>query len=180
MKKLALAAIGLTGILASCGATVSFEGQPVSINGATYTSNYYYDSIENGQTKRNYVICNDRSTDLYLDLAWSGGLSQVAARFISTKNDGSSQTKVASTSVFNPIYDSRDRFTYTIGTGAVPLSLAKSSSSIAVQKLEAQRIIVTPATIGNVAVDVWGYNEFGYKGPELNIPGTIPIVASCN
>ncbi|MBZ9712116.1 hypothetical protein [Deinococcus multiflagellatus] len=180
MKRAALAALGLMGVLASCNVTVTGPtAQPVTITQLnSYTSDYYYETVENGQTKRNYVICNDRQTRLYLDVSWSGPLSQLGARFTTTRN-GSTSSKEVSTNVFGANTSGRDTFTYTIGAGALPLSARSGGPTLAAQKLAAQAIVVTPSTMGNVAVDIWGYNPDGLKSRELQAPGTIPIVASC-
>lgn len=180
MKKLMLAAAGLTGILASCGST----GGPVlttsvTITDATYTSDFYYEEVQNGTTVPRYVICNDRTNNLYLNVKWSGYLTQFGARFTKELNDGTTTSTEVNSAVSAPVLNGSRTFTYTMGTGATPLNVSVGGPSLSAQKVNAQAIVVTPTTIGNVFATVWGYNEAGLKGPELPLPGGIPVLASC-
>ncbi|ADY26077.1 hypothetical protein Deipr_0921 [Deinococcus proteolyticus MRP] len=76
MKKIALMALGLTGVLASCGGgTSTIEGAP--------TTNWQLRSdvkdINNNIILKagTYVICNDRPTTVQANVSWGAGVTQV-------------------------------------------------------------------------------------------------------
>lgn len=183
MKKIALTALGLTGLLASCGPGMIVSPTPVRITTLnSYTTDYYRERVENGQVVRDYVICNDRTTNLYMDVSWTGPLTRLEARLTYTPTAGASTSRVVSTNTFSPDISGRDIFTYTLEantvTGAGALS-ATRSSNLSAQAIKAQAIVVNPANMGTLAVDLWGYNANGVKSNELQAPGTLPVLATC-
>lgn len=185
MKKLLLAAMGLTGLLASCGGTVVVTYPAVTITQLnSYTSDFYTERVENGQTVRDYVICNDRATNVYMDTSWSGPLARLAANLTYTSNSGATRQNEISTVQFAADTSGRDVFQYTIGANALTSNATalsvKKSSGLSAQSLKPQAIVVSPVAIGTVAVDLWGYNPAGVKSNVLEAPQTIPVLSSCN
>lgn len=162
-----LGAVGLSALLASCGGVVVIS-DPVQITAINeYTSDYYYND-QNGN--RVYVICDNRDTNVYMDVSWTGALSRLNARFEGTQDPAIEKT----TGPFVPDVSGRDTFSYTFAPGAAPLSVSKSKLSA--QALKSQAIIVNPVQKGATFVTVWGYNPDGLKSNEFEAPKGIPVV----
>ena len=165
MKKVLLTAVGLTGLLAGCGAVTVAYG-PVTLNSAQYTSNWSYTNI-NGQTQ--YIICDDRDTTVTMDVMWTGPLSRLDALFEGATTQRAATTRT--TGVFAPDYTGRDTFTYTFGAGMVPLGVTKGETTA----LKAQAIVVNPTNKGTSFVTVQGFNPDGVPSNKIQVPQGIPV-----
>ncbi|WP_309571954.1 hypothetical protein [Deinococcus sp.] len=186
MKKMMLAAVGivgLTGLLASCGttATVSFGFAPgpqrsstLMLDSMAYTTNYqtqsdYTDQNGNTIAAGSYIICDNLSTQMYVDLAWTGGLKNLYVQF---KGLSTGSTKTVPFYAFSGVdYSGSGTATYTLGAGTAPLSVSP--------KVGAQAIVVTPVIVnvkGNTYVNVQGIDQNGYNSNILTSVTALPVV----
>lgn len=188
MKKQVTAAVGmvgLTGILASCGtsATISFGFAPGSAystglilkNITDYSTNYQLSSDvkdQNGQTipAGSYVICDNTSTTMNVDLTWAGGLSKLYVQF---KGLTTNQTKTVQYYSFTGVDTSGSGSAqYILGAGTAPLSVSAG-------KLGAQGIVVNPVVVdvkGYTYVRLQGVDSVGYNSNIIESATAVPVV----
>lgn len=185
MKKLALAAIGLTGILASCGATVTVTGgftpgsgasNSLSLKEFAYSTQYRTTTAftdQNGNTVQagSYVICDNLNTEMYVDLKWQGGLSKLYVQFEGlTTGD---RRNLEFYSYGNVDYSGSGRATSTLTPATAPLRVLTQS------KLSAQAIVVNPVIVrvkGNTYVKMQGLDEGGQYSNVLTSAQAFPVV----
>lgn len=168
-----LGAVGLSAVLASCG-SVDIVFDPVTITAVnSYTSDYYRDVTDptTGQTKREYVICDDRQTTVQMNVSWTGPLSRLDATF---EGANTRETMTKTTGDFVLDTSGRGDFFYTFDVGMAPLSLSKGK--VGAQSLKPQAIIVNPVNKGTTYVTISGYNPDGLKSNEFDAPQGIPVV----
>ncbi|ASN81037.1 MULTISPECIES: hypothetical protein [Deinococcus] len=162
MKKMLLAAISMTGLLASCGG--GFISAPVDVTAVNgFTSNW---TRTNSQGQQEYIICDDRDTTVTMDVSWTGPLAKLDAYFDGAQGTRFPEGKLQTTGWFAPDTSGRDTFTYTFGPGMAPL---KTSSGV-----KAQAIVINPVQKGTTFVTVTGYNPDG-QADSVQAPGGIPV-----
>lgn len=183
MKKLALAAIGLTGILASCGVTVTVSdgftpgsdaSNSLSLNEFAYSTQYrtktdYRDQNGSFIAAGSYIICDNKNTIMYVDLNWTGGLKQVYVQFKGLKTGGTEGVSFYSYSTAD--YSGSEVLEATFGPGTAPLSISG--------KLGAQTIEVNPVILdvkGNTFVKIQGLDEIGRYSNVLTSAQAFPVV----
>ncbi|GHF28962.1 hypothetical protein HNQ07_000924 [Deinococcus metalli] len=186
MKKVLLAAIGvagLSGVLASCGTTavISIGFAPgtqrsstLTLDSMAYTTNYqtqsaFTDQNGNSIAAGSYVICDNLSTQMYVDLEWTGGLKNLYVQF---KGLSTGATKTVPFYPFSGVdYSGSGTATYTLGAGTAPLSVSP--------KVGAQAIVVSPVIVnvkGNTYVNVQGTDQYGYNSNILTSAQALPVV----
>lgn len=166
-----IAALGLSGLLASCGGDLGTvnNSSPVTItNIGSFTSDWYY---MDGTTKK-YVICRDKTTTVEFNVSWTGPLARLDATF---KGGSTGATVTKSTGYFTPDFSGNDVFTYTFDAGMAPQSFGKGEAAA---KLKAQSIIVTPKNPATTSLTVQGFNQDG--NPSNSFPAVLPLeVVTC-
>lgn len=186
MKKVLLAAMGLSGVLASCGGSVVVgvgggyygDGQSTNLqlNSLTnYRTSWQLSSNVQDQSGRTltagtYIICDNTNTDISVDLTWTGGLSKLGLQLRGVNSDTYRNISVYPYSVVDT--SGSGTATYSLGAAMAPLA-TKSS-------LSAQAIVVNPIT----AVDIKGYtyvraqglDAFGLASNVLTSGYSIPVV----
>ncbi|MFC3834728.1 MULTISPECIES: hypothetical protein [Deinococcus] len=159
MKKLMLAAMGLTGLLASCGGGVVTVVDPVrNVSLLEYKSQYSlptaYTDTATGTVypAGSSIICDNFSTKLSATLDWDGDAARFAFQLEGSK--GGKATVLTGTSGGGNGYSGNPSiFEITVGAGVAPLSVKAAG-------LSAQAIVVDPV------------NTFTVKGVTfLNIQG---------
>ncbi len=161
MKRLMMAAVGLTGVLASCGGVeVIVEpitvtppvlvtptnpgntGTPVSnLQLVAYQSQYTlptaYTDTKTGTTyaKGSSIICDNLNTRLSVDVDFNGTINQFGVR-LEGRDTGATDT-IYSGPLGNIRSSNPTRFEFTVGSNVAPLSLGAN-------KLAPQAIVVTP------------------------------------
>ncbi|GGK32292.1 hypothetical protein GCM10008955_27690 [Deinococcus malanensis] len=154
----------MAGLLAGCGSvTVAYE--PVTLNSVQFTSNWFVESNGN----RQYIICNDRETTVFMDVRWTGPLARLDARFEGQNTTANNTTRT--TGYFAPDYSGARQFTYTFGAGMAPQSLTKGQNAA----LSAQAIVVNPVNRGTTFLTVTGYNPDGVPSNTIQLPQGIPV-----
>ncbi|MFN4252392.1 hypothetical protein [Deinococcus sp.] len=185
MKKLVLAAIGLTGILASCGVTVTVSdgftpGSGASgslrLNDFAYSTQYrtttaFTDQNGNTVAAGSYVICDNLNTEMYVDLTWQGGLSKLYVQFegLNTGN----KRNLEFYSYGNVDYSGSGRATSTLTPNTAPLRVLTQN------KLSAQAIVVNPVIVrvkGNTFVRVQGVDQNGQYSNIKESAQAFPVV----
>lgn len=155
-----LAAISMTGLLASCGG--GFISAPVDVTAVNgFTSNW---TRTNSQGQEESIICNDRETTVTMDVSWTGPLAKLDATFEGANTTNKNTTKT--TGWFAPDVSGRDTFNYTFGPNMAPL---KNNEGVT-----AQAIVVNPVQIGTTYVTVTGYNPDGQTDSAV-APKGIPV-----
>lgn len=167
MKKILLAAVGMTGLLASCGDISISSGyygtsnstSTASLNSLTnFTSNYI-------DGKGTPIICYDRPTTVSFDLSWSGYLSTVgfqAAGYNTGAYTNTDEYSVNSGSGSAPVY-------LTFASGTAPLSVTKNP-------ITSQSIIVNPTTKGYTYVRAQGRDRNGNATNVVQTSYSIPVM----
>lgn len=167
MKKLLLAAVGLTGLLASCGGDVSVGNSgyygtynpnaAVKLTSLTnYTTSHQLSSDARDQSgklipKGTDVICSNWSTDVGFNINWTGYLDTVGFQFKGYNTGNFVNTDVYDVS--NP----------TAGTASAEFTL---ESGIAPLNIKPQAITVTPVDVPRV--DILGYTYVRAQGTDAN------------
>lgn len=168
MKKLLLAALGATGLLASCGGggvTIGsgYYGEYNSAASAQLTSltNYTTDYTYNGT----YVICSDADTTLSFNLNWSGYLSAVGFQ-LKGYNTGN--------------YLNTDTYAVNSSAGSAPVSItvARGMAPLKVSStpIKAQAIVVNPVDLGYTYVRAQGVDGNGYYTNVVETNYSIPVM----
>lgn len=185
MKKVLLAAVGLTGLLASCGGvvvTADFGFAPgaqyspsLKLTELTsYRTNYqttapFTDQNGNNIAAGSYVICDNAATVMTVNLKWTGGLDNLYVQFKGLKTGNVKTVQYYS---FNGVDTSGSGTAeYTLGSGTAPLSLPG--------KVSAQAIVVNPVIVnvkGNTYVRIQGVDQFGYNSNILESVTAVPVV----
>ncbi|GGL83060.1 hypothetical protein GCM10010840_21040 [Deinococcus aerolatus] len=179
-----MAAVGLTGVLASCGGvtvTADFGFAPGSqyapslkLNELSYSTNYQAKTAftdQNGNTVRagEYLICDNANTTMLVDLKWTGGLNKLYLQF---KGLSTGATQTVPFYAFNGSDTSgAGQAKFTFGPNTAPLSLSS--------KLVSQAIVVNPVIVnvkGNTYVRVQGIDQSGYNSNILESVTAIPVV----
>ncbi|WP_229777957.1 hypothetical protein [Deinococcus seoulensis] len=185
MKKLALAAIGLTGILASCGATVTVTGGFTPGTGASnslrlkdfaYSTQYrtttaFTDQNGNTVAAGSYVICDNLNTEMYVDLTWQGGLSKLYVQFEGLNTGATKDQQFFSYGQVD--YSGSGRATSTLAPNTAPLRVLTQN------KLSAQAIVVNPVIVrvkGNTFVRVQGVDQNGQYSNIKESAQAFPVV----
>ncbi|WP_412029044.1 hypothetical protein [Deinococcus yunweiensis] len=148
MKKLLLAAMGLTGLLASCGGTVVVTPgvTPVRVTQVTdydtqYTAqaDYYNTSGTKVISAGESMICDNLTTQVFVKFNWTGDLGSATLRLRGVTQDTVTNTvTVAYPSGFT-------------ADGGVQVALAAGVAPRSVGGgLSTQAIVVTPRNIANV------------------------------
>lgn len=174
MKKILLASLLGTSLLASCGdITVS---RPLSnLNVTSYTTSWQLDkpvSDQNGQTlaSGSYIICDNLNTEMQVHVTWTGELRKLALQF---KGVTTGTQKIVSTQDLGYGNTSGSGgFTYTFGAGLAPLGSGT---------LNAQSIVVNPKTVtvkGYTYVNAQGIDSAGNLSNIAQSANSIPV-ADC-
>lgn len=183
MKKILLASVAGAGLLASCGGvTVTlpdyFSGTPsptLRLTGLTnYTTNWRLSenvTDQNGRTLTadTYIICDNKNTTIYADVAYTGGpLSKLGLQL----NGQSGQ--------FAP-YNVSTPFIYTGGaTSGTIQTEFNIGQEVAPLSLGAQAIVVNPVNRvdikGYTFLRVQGQDNVGRSSNTLTSPNSIPVV----
>lgn len=164
MKRLLLAAIGVTGLLASCGPGGSVDNTVPTMTQASglYTSHQLSVNVTDVNTGTvypagTYVICDNKNTTIELGVAWTGALYNLD---VYATGGYYGDTHLLGTYTANGAYNSSGTISYTFGAGAAPLSLPGT--------LKAQGITVTPVTNVNIkgqtSIIVQGNNYYDTPG----------------
>ena len=182
MKKMAWAAIGLTGILASCGATVTIgTSDPVrDFRLLAYQSQYtlpsdYVDTATGTRyPKGTSIICDNWNTRLSVTLDWDGTINTVGAQLVG-RDSGNTRT-VYSAPLGDMYSDNPSVFEFVVGPNTSPLSVGKGGIS-------AQAIVVTPVNTftvkGATFVDVQAQSSDGTNSPVRQSVQALPV-ANCS
>lgn len=155
MKKIALMAMGLAGVLASCG-PVALAFNPFVTTERSSVLNLhnvieYRTSYQLSEAVRDvntnitlpagtYVICDNKVTDVETRFTWSGPLNSIYAQFEGVKSGEKTGAGLGTYSGASTAGDGTARFTF--NPGMAPLSLESG--------LSAQSIVVNPITNVNV------------------------------
>ncbi|GGK92389.1 hypothetical protein [Deinococcus radiotolerans] len=183
MKKIALVASALAITLAGCAVNVSVPGpfQPgtpgssaLNLGTFSYSTQYqtavdYTDQNGNFIAAGSYIICDNKSTEMYVNLTWTGGLKQVYLQFEGAKTDGVQNFNFYSYGSAD--YSGSAQLTATLGRGTAPLSLPG--------RLGAQAIVVNPVILdvkGNTSVKIQGVDAQGRYSNVLESPQAFPVV----
>ncbi|MDK2011807.1 MULTISPECIES: hypothetical protein [Deinococcus] len=182
MKKIALAAAALASALAGCSVTVSVPDftpgtQPspsLRLKEFTYSTQYrtaadYRDQDGTFIAAGSYIICDNKSTTMYVDLDWTGGLKEVYAQFEGLKTGGTKNFSFYSYGAAD--YSGSGLLSATFGPGTAPLGLPG--------QLGAQAIVVNPVILdvkGNTFVKVQGVDEAGRYSNVLESAQAFPVV----
>ncbi|GHG12460.1 hypothetical protein GCM10017783_25670 [Deinococcus piscis] len=152
MKKIALMALGLTGVLASCGGGTVNDSRPPTTDWQLAAD--VKDSAT-GQTirKGTYVICDNANTTVQASASWAAGTERVELLARGVK---SGTVKNLGYKTVNPANGGSSQLLFTFGPKMAPLSL------------NAQSITVNPITRN---VKVLGYTNLGIQTRSAN--GTI-------
>lgn len=140
-----LGAVGLSAVLASCGG-VSVD------NDLGIRSEYQLASdvtdVNTGRVlaKGTYVICDDRATEVELNVSWLAGTKAIN---LAAYGEYYGEGRLLSTYNVNPNTGGSGTLVFTVGAFTAPQS---------VDRMQAQAIVVTPI---NVNVDVKGYTRLG-------------------
>lgn len=180
MKKVLLAAAGLTGLLASCGGSVVIVADPVtSLQLLEYKSGYslptaYTDtSTGTSYPAGTYIICDNLPTRLSATLDWNGD----AARFGFQLEGSKGGTATVFTGYSSNGYSANpSTFEITVGANVAPLSVKASG-------LNAQAIVVTPVNTftvkGYTFLNVVGESRDGRRSNVVKSVQGIPV-ANCS
>lgn len=183
MKKLLIAAVGMTGILAGCGSvtvTGDFGFAPggqyapnLTLKEIGYSTNYQASANftdQNGGTvqKGDYLICDNANTTMFVDLKWTGGLNKLYLQFKGLTT-GAKQTV--------PFYafNSSD----TSGSGQAQFTFGPNTAPLSVNKVVPQAIVVNPVIVnvkGNTYVRVQGVDQNGFNSNIIESVTAIPVV----
>ncbi|GGN34368.1 hypothetical protein [Deinococcus daejeonensis] len=181
MKKIVLAAVGLTGLLASCGGTLIVQpSDPVrNLQLNAYQSQYTlptaYTDTATGTTypKGTSIICDNLTTRLNVELTWDGTISMVGARLVG-RDTGSTSTVYSSD--FGDLYSARPTSVeFVVGPNTAPLSVES-------KRLSSQDIVVTPVNTftvkGATFVDLQAQSSDGTKSNVVQSVQALPV-ADC-
>lgn len=168
MKKIALMALGLTGVLASCGGGVSTENPPRT--DFRLAEKVTYDNGTKSLAAGTYIICNNLPTGVEATIQTDPGVSSflVIAKGVEYGKEVTVREAPADT-------DGQTSVTFKFNPGVAPLSL------------DAQSIVVNPKPVKNV--NVIGFTDFGVRtfdanGNILSQPDfgdfKIPVVDRCS
>lgn len=180
MKKILLAAVGMTGLLASCGDITVLPGyyngigtsSSLTLNGITsYTTDWQLSNAvqdQNGNTiaANTYVICDNKETNLTVGLNWTGGLSKLG---IQLKGVNTGDYKNANFYPYSSVdYSGSGTATVKLSTYMAPLSFNQQS------------ITVNPITKVNVkgytTVSAQGLDSSGLASNVVNSSTKIPVM----
>ncbi|WP_211334166.1 hypothetical protein [Deinococcus radiophilus] len=167
MKKIALMALGLTGVLASCGGSVSTETPPRT--DFRLSEKVTYDNGSKSLNAGTYLICDNLRTGVEVTVDTAPGVDRF---FISAK--GLKEGEVKNFGPYKADADGKTRVTFAFDPRMAPLDL------------EAQAIVVNPKPVKNV--NVLGFTNMGVR--TLNANGSVisepnysqfvfPVVDSC-
>lgn len=181
MKKIVLAAVGLTGLLASCGGTVVVQpSDPVrNLQLSAYQSQYTlpteYRDTTTGVTypRGTSIICDNLNTRLSVDLTWDGTINMVGARLVG-RDTGATRTVYSSN--LGDLYSARpSTFEFVVGPNTAPLSMTRTG-------LSSQAIVVTPVNTftvkGATFVDVQAQSSDGTVSNVVKSVQALPV-ADC-
>lgn len=180
MKKMLIAALGLSGLLASCSnVTVTI---PEITPGTGTSSSLSLTEIKEFETSYKLtqdvtdqtgqvlkagtsVICDDAETTMFVDVAWTGYLSKLYIQF---KGLTTEQYKNVAPYTVNAGSGSGTA-KYTFAPGMAPLSI------------QPQSIIVNGKVtrLGNTYVRIQGVDQNGYNSNILESAAAIPVL-KCN
>ncbi len=142
MKRVLMAAVGLTGLLASCSVEIGTPVEPVSnLKLLEYTSQYVLANdavdVNTGQqySKNTPIICDNLSTRLSVKVDFDGTIDQFGAR-LEGRDSGTTKT-VYSLPLGNMYSGNPSVFEFVVGPNTAPLSVEQKG-------LSAQDIVVTP------------------------------------
>lgn len=180
-----LGAVGLSALLASCGEITIVIPDPIPNTQpsttlklkavAGYSTSYRLTQDvrdQNGQTiaAGTYVICDNRNTDMTVDVTWTGGLSKLYAQFKGLRTGDYENVTFYPFGSVN--YSGSGTATYTFGPGTAPQSVGKNVS--------VQGIVVNPVTNVNVKgytyVRLQGLDENGRASNIVESVTAIPVV----
>ncbi|MBB6016732.1 hypothetical protein [Deinococcus radiopugnans] len=142
MKRVLMAAVGLTGLLASCSVEIGTPIVPVSnLKLVEYTSQYVLANdavdVNTGQqySKNTPIICDNLNTRLRVKVDFDGTIDQFGAQL---KGRDFGATKTVYSQPLGNIYSGNpSTFEFVVGPNTAPLSVQQKG-------LSAQDIIVTP------------------------------------
>jgi hypothetical protein len=142
MKKLLMAAVGLTGVLASCGVEVGVPVAPVSnLKLQEFTSQYVLanDAVDVNSGQRysagTPIICDNLNTRLRVKVDFDGTIDQFGAKL---EGRDSGATKIVYSQPLGNMYSNKPSvFEFVVGPNTAPLSVKQKG-------LSAQDIVVTP------------------------------------
>lgn len=174
MKRMLLAAVGLTGLLASCGVNIpaitpgTGQSSTLSLNTINaYTTSWQLtedvtDQNNNVLKKDTYVVCDDAATTLYVNVAWTGYLSKLYVQF---KGLTTGNYKNVDPYIVNAGSGSGTA-QYTFNAGTAPLSI-KPQAIIVNGKVNVK---------GNTYVRLQGVDSSGYYSNILESANAIPVL----
>ncbi|WP_188902580.1 hypothetical protein [Deinococcus aerophilus] len=182
MKRLMMAAVGLTGVLASCGVDVVVDPGVVPVSNLqlkSYQSQYTlptaYTDTQTGQTyaKGSSIICDNLNTRLSVDVTFNGTINLFGAR-LEGRDTGTTKT-VYSQPLGNTTSGNPSTFEFVVGPNTAPLSVKAG-------KLGAQAIVVTPVNTftvkGATFVSVQAQSADGTNSNLVKSVQAIPV-ADC-
>ncbi|MDV6373503.1 hypothetical protein [Deinococcus arenicola] len=184
MKRLLMAAVGLTGVLASCGGVeVIIDPGIVPVSNLrllSYTSQYTLanDAVDTKSgtvySKGTPIICNNLNTRLSVDVTFNGTINQFGAR-LEGRDTGMTKT-VYSNALGNIPSGNPSTFEFVVGPNTAPLSVQPRG-------LGAQAIVVTPVNTISVQgasfVTVQAQSGDGTVSNSVSSVQALPI-ANCN
>ena len=159
MKKFLLAAIGATGLLASCGPDggVTVDSNPPTLTNASglYTNHKLSVTATDANTGTvypagTYVVCDNKNTTIELNVSWTGQLWDLDL-FTIGGYYGTNYDYLGSYTAGGR-WNGTGTIEYTFGPNAAPLSING--------KLSAQAITVNPV----VAINVKGFTGIAVQG----------------
>ncbi|CAM3693036.1 hypothetical protein [Deinococcus frigens] len=183
MKRLLIAAVGLTGVLASCGGVdviVDPGIVPVSnLQLKSYQSQYTlpaaYTDTKTGAVyaKGSSIICDNLNTRLSVDVDYNGTINEFGAR-LEGRDTGT--TRFVYSQPLGDVYSNDPSvFEFVVTPGTAPLSISAG-------KLGAQAIVVTPVNTftvkGATFVSVQAKSGDGTTSDVVSSVQAIPV-ADC-
>lgn len=171
-----LAAVGLSGLLASCGGSVVVGSDtPPTITSANglYTDHRLQVAVTDADTGTvypagTYVVCDNLNTTVQMNVSWTGALYDLD---VYATGGYYGDTHRLDTYTAEGASNDSGTVVYTFGPRAVPLSVNKGKG------LTAQAITVNPI----IAVDVKGQTSIVVQGNSyFGNPGNYQTVSTLN
>lgn len=187
MKRLLIAAVGLTGVLASCGVDIVVDPRPnpnivpvSNLKLLSFTSQYVLANdavdVDNGDkyAKGTSIICDNKNTRLSVDVTYNGTINRFGVRL---EGRDSEQTKTIFSQALGNVYSQNPSvFEFVVGPNTAPLSVQSAG-------LNAQSIVVTP--INTISVKGASFVSVQAESGDGTVSNVVPSVqalpiANCN
>lgn len=161
MKKMLLGAVGLSAVLASCGGVAVDNNRGIRSEFQLATD---VRDTETGRTlpKGTYVICDNRDTDVELNVNWLAGTSTLN---LLAYGEYYGEGRNLATYQVNP---------NTGGSATLPFTISRFTAPQSLNSVQPQSIIVTP--VNNVTIK--GYTRLGVQA--TNAQGVVGSVQMSN